>query len=76
MLITAVSDPIYGDRDCYRVQVCTEHQGHRSHVVDREEALDIIEKLAVELCPLPEGQTEYDLFRASHDEAFAEIQSL
>ena len=76
VLITAVSETIYGDRDCYRIQVCTEHLGHRSHVVDYEKALDIIDKLAVELYPIPEGRTEYDLFRASHDENFARKQDL
>lgn len=76
VLITPVSDRIYGDRDCYRVRVWTEHTGHRSTVVAREEVVDLLEKMVVNLYRATDARRKYRLFRASRDEAFADALGL
>lgn len=76
VLITPVSDYIYGTRDCYREQVWTEQTGHRSTVLTREDIADILEKRVVNLYPVTDARRMYRLFRASHDEAVADVLSL
>ena len=76
VLITPVSDRIYGDRDCYRVQLWTERTGHRSIVLAREVVADMLDNMIVNLYRAADAHQKYRLFRASRDETYAEALKL